>query len=61
VKKQRKRNDLSAVVDRLEETRARARLALAGNSNDNEHDALYEVQDALSTIMPEVRRIAEAG
>ena len=42
----RKRQD-GAVVTRLLKLKSQARLALAGDSNDTEHDALYEVKNGL--------------
>jgi hypothetical protein len=42
------------------ELKSRARQALAGDSNDAEHDALYDVEEALVRLAPDVRRMEEA-
>jgi hypothetical protein len=55
-----KKTQDGAVVARLLELKSTAREALAGNSNDAEHDALYEVEKALVGITPDVRRMVEA-
>jgi hypothetical protein len=48
------------VLVRLAEMRSTARKALAADSNDAEHDALYEVEAALKVLTPEVRRVVDA-
>ena len=48
------------VVARLLELKTKARRALAGDSNDAEHDALYEVNEALAGLTPDVRRMEKA-
>lgn len=48
------------VVNDLVGTKRMVRRALAGDSNDAEHDALYEVEGTLGTLTPEVRRMATA-
>jgi hypothetical protein len=48
------------VLTRLLELKCKARHALAGDSNDAEHDALYEVKEALVGLMPDVRRMEKA-
>ena len=58
--KPKKRTQYSPVVARLVELKSRARQALAGDSNDAEHDALYEVQESLVGLTPEVRRMVKA-
>jgi len=58
-KPKRKAQD-GPVVTRLLELKRRARQALAGDSNDAEHDALYEVKDALVGLTPDVRRMEKA-
>jgi hypothetical protein len=47
-------------VARLLELKRKARQALAGESNDAEHDALYELKGALGGLTPDVRRMEEA-
>lgn len=58
--KPKKRTHYSPVVARLVELKSRARQALAGDSNDAEHDALYEVQESLVGLTPDVRRMVKA-
>jgi hypothetical protein len=48
------------IVARLLELKAKAHRALAGDSNDAEHDALYEVEEALVGLTPDVSRMVEA-
>jgi hypothetical protein len=55
----RKTQDGPAVA-RLMELKRRARHALAGDSNDAEHDALHEVEEALVDLTPDVRRLEDA-
>lgn len=42
------------------EVKSKARQALAGDSNDAEHDALFEAEEALVRLTPDVRRMQEA-
>jgi hypothetical protein len=48
------------LVARLLGLNDRARQALAGDSNDAEHDALYEVEEGLVSLTPDVRRMEAA-
>ena len=48
------------VVARLLELKRRARQALAGDSNDAEHDALYEIEGALASLTTDVSRLVNA-
>lgn len=48
------------VVARLLDLECKARHALAGNSNDAEHDTLYEFNEALGGLTPDVRRMEKA-
>ena len=48
------------LVARLLGLNDRARQALAGDSNDAEHDALYEVEEGLVSLTPDVRRMEDA-
>jgi hypothetical protein len=48
------------VLARLLDLKSIARQALAGDSNDAEHDALYEVEEAVVGLTPDVRRMVEA-
>jgi hypothetical protein len=43
------------------ELKTRAHQALAGDSNDAEHDALYEVEEALAGLTADVRRMVKAS
>jgi hypothetical protein len=58
--KPKKKTQDGQVVARLMELKSRARQALAGDSNDAEHDALYEVEEALVGLTPDVRRMEDA-
>ena len=55
----RKRQD-GAVVARLLKLKSQAHRALAGDSNDAEHDALYEVKEGLGGLASDVRRMEDA-
>jgi hypothetical protein len=48
------------VVARLLELKTKTHRALAGDSNDAEHDALYDVEEALGGLTPDVRRMEDA-
>ena len=58
--KPKKKTQNSPVVAQLLELWTRARQALVGVSNDAEHDALYEVEQGLVGLTPDVRRMEEA-
>jgi len=58
--KPREKKQDDPVVARLLELKSIARRALVGDSNDAEHDALHEVEEALVGLTPDVRRMAEA-
>ena len=58
--KPKKKTQNGPVVARLVELKSRACQALAGDSNDAEHDALYEVEEALVSLTPDVRRMVQA-
>ena len=58
--KPKKKTSDGPVVTRLLELRTRARQALAGDSNDAEQDALYEVKEALVGLTPDARRMQKA-
>jgi hypothetical protein len=58
--KPREKTQDDRVVARLLELKSIARRALVGDSNDSEHDALHEVEEALVGLTPDVRRMAEA-
>jgi hypothetical protein len=60
VNKSRKKSRDGPVLTRLLGLRSRARRALAGDSSDAEHDALYEVENVLVGLTPDVRRIENA-
>jgi hypothetical protein len=45
---------------RLLELKTKTHRALSGDSNDAEHDALYEVKEALVGLTPDVRRMEKA-
>jgi hypothetical protein len=55
----KKRQD-GPVVARLLELRRTARQALAGDSNDAEHDVLYEIEGSLESLTADVRRLVNA-
>ena len=48
------------VVARLTGMKRIAHRALAGDSNDAEHDALYEVEATVDSLTPDVRRMVQA-
>jgi hypothetical protein len=48
------------VVARLLELKSKAHLALRGDSNDAEHDALFELEEALVGLTPVVYRMEQA-
>ena len=56
----KKKTQDGRVVARLLELKSKARQALAGDSNDTEHDALYDVNEALAGVTPDVRRMEKA-
>lgn len=56
----KKKTQDGPVVTRLLELKTKTHRALAGDSNDAEHDALYEVEEALVGLTPDVRRMEEA-
>lgn len=58
--KPREKTQDDPVVAQLLELKSIARQALTGDSNDAEHDALHEVEEALVGLTPDVRRMAEA-
>lgn len=60
VNKSKKESRDGPVLTRLLELKSRARRALAGDSNDAEHDALYEVENLLAGLTPDVRRMENA-
>lgn len=60
VNKPKKKTQDGPVVARLLELKTRAHEALAGNSNDAEHDALYEIEGALAGLTADVRRMVKA-
>jgi len=60
VNKPKKKTQEGPVLARLLELKGRARQALAVDSNDAEHDALYEVEEALVGLTPDVRRMEDA-
>ena len=59
--KPKKKTQDGPVVAQLLELKTRARQALAGNSNDAEHDALYEIEGALVGLIADVRRMVMAS
>ena len=56
----KKRTVHGPVVARLLELKSKAHQALAGGSNDAEHDALYEFKETLAGLTPDVRRMEKA-
>ncbi len=56
----KKRTVRGPIVARLLELKSKAHHALAGDSNDAERDALYEVNEALAGLTPGVRRMEKA-
>ena len=52
-----KKTQVRPAVGRLLGLKSRARQALAGDSNDAEHDALYEFEGALVSLTADVRRM----
>ena len=56
----KKKTQDGPVVARLLELKAKTHRALAGDSNDAEHDALYEVEEALPGLTADVRRMVKA-
>lgn len=48
------------MVARLLELKSKAGRALAGDSNDAEHDALYEIKEALGNLAVDIRRMENA-
>ena len=58
--KAKKKTQDGPVLARLLELKSKARQALAGDSNDAEHDALYEVNEGLVGLTPDVRRMETA-
>jgi hypothetical protein len=52
-----KKTQVRPAVARLLELKSRARQPLAGDSNDVEHDALHEVEEALVSLTADVRRM----
>ena len=58
--KPKKKTKDGPVVAQLLELKTTARQALAANSNDAEHDALYEIEEALVGLTPDVRRMEKA-
>ena len=58
--KPKKKTPDGPVVARLLELKRGARRALGGDSNDAEHDALYDVKEALVGLTPDVRRMEKA-
>lgn len=61
VNKPKKKTQDGPVVTRLLELKTMAHGALAGNSNDAEHDALYEIEGALAGLTADVRRMVKAS
>ena len=61
VNRPQKKTQDGPVVARLLELKTRAHQALAGDSNDAEHDALYEVEEALAGLTADVRRMVKAS
>jgi hypothetical protein len=53
----RKNTQDGPVVARLLELKSIARQALAGDSNDAEYEALYDIKEALVSLTPDVRRM----
>ncbi len=60
MRRRKKNTKHGSVVARLAGVNSKARQALAGDSNDAEHDALYEVEATLKTLTPDVRRMVDA-
>jgi hypothetical protein len=60
VNKPKKKKQDGPVVAQLLELKTRAHEALAGSSNDAEHDALYEIEGALAGLTADVRRMVKA-
>ena len=60
VNKSKKKTQDGPVVARLLELKSKARQALAGDSNDAEHDALYQLEEALGGLTPDARRMEDA-
>jgi hypothetical protein len=56
----KKKTQDGPIVARLLELKTRTHRALAGDSNDVEHDSLYEVEEELVGLTPDVRRMEEA-
>jgi len=52
-----KKTRVRPAVGRLLELKSRARQVLAGDSNDRQHDALHEVEEALVSLTADVRRM----
>ena len=59
--KPKKKTQDDPVVAQLLQLKTRAHVALAGNSNDAEHDALYEIEGALAGLNTDVRRMVHAS
>jgi hypothetical protein len=60
MKKLKKNTQDGPVVARLLELKSTARRALASDSNDVEHDALFDVKEGLVGLTPDVLRMEEA-
>lgn len=56
----KKRTVRGPIMARLFELKSKARQALASDSNDAEHDALFEVMEELVSLTPDVRRMKAA-
>jgi len=58
--KKQKQAQVGPVLAQLLELKSKAHHALDSDSNDAEHDALYEVKEALVALTPNVRKMEKA-